>query len=911
MKKILLGVLFFSLSFQAQTNKYWSSIETSKKSTVLQKNPLRDKFPSKFDLYQLDIDQLRSDLFDMSLAKRTQKVTIALPNSKNQFEEFELVEASNFDPQLQAQFPEIRSYSGKGLNDKYATLKLSISPYGVSTMVFRLDSPTEFMECISRDAKTYAFYQREGKRRTDWVCSTHDEVLIDGLNNAVNKDASSNKSSNDVLRTLRLAQSCTGEYSEYYATLAGQPASIAISMAAINTTIARCNAVYEKDLAVHVNLVANTTNVVYLDPNTDPYGPDDTNYNAELGAALTANIGDANFDIGHLFSAIGNNGNAGCIGCVCAAGKGTGFTTSTAPIGDNFDIDFVVHEVGHQLGANHTFSFQENNAVNYEPGSGVTIMGYAGITNVDIAAHSIDTYHAGSINQIQTNLAPKTCIQVTQTLPTNSAPVVAAGSDYTIPKSTPFMLTGSATDAEGDPVTYQWEQFNDATGTLSDATSVASPTKTTGPNWRSWSPTTSGSRRFPILATTLANSQITYGPGAASEALSSVARTLNFRLTARDNHVYNSATPSVGQTNFDDMIVTVSGTVGPFDVTSQSTVDQVWIEGSTQTITWSVGGTNVAYAPNVAGDQFVDILLSTDGGLTFPTVLVSNTPNDGTQTITVPNTATTNARVMVKAHSHIFYDINTQPISIGYSITNTCNSYANNTPLVIPDGAGTTSPVLGTIVANNSPNVPVTYVLTDVNVTVNLTHTYVNDVVIAINHPDTTQVMLWNGFCGSQDNFNITFSDGNPTPTCVGNDTTGTFGPASALSAFNGKTANGVWTLLAGDAWAGDTGQINSWSIELCNKAFTPLANQEFEFQDFQLFPNPNNGSFSVKFTSGNSNDVKLSVFDIRGRQVFDKSYSNNGVFDQTINLSNVQSGVYLVSVTDGVRKTTKRIVVQ
>jgi hypothetical protein len=369
-----------------------------------------------------------------------------------------------------------------------------------------------------------------------------------------------------------------------------------------------------------------------------------------------------------LFGASGGGGNAGCIGCVCSNGsKGSGFTSpgDGIPQGDNFDIDYVVHEVGHQLGANHTFSYaNEGTGVNKEVGSGITIMGYAGITSQDVAPHSIDIYHEASIAQIQSNLATKTC-PVTTTI-TNSTPVVATLSNYTIPISTPFALTGAATDANaGDILTYCWEQNDNASSSQTGASSKASPTKTSGPNWISFRPTTSPIRYFPQLSTILAGG-LTTGPlpggdaGITIEALSSVSRTLNFRLTVRDNAPYRSTAPiSVGQTQFKDMVVTVSNTSGPFAVSSPNTAVS-WVGGSSQAITWSVANTTAT--PVSCAN--VKISLSTDGGQSFPTVLIASTANDGTETLVIPNTATTTARIKVEAVGNIFFDISNTNFTI-------------------------------------------------------------------------------------------------------------------------------------------------------------------------------------------------------------------------------------------------------
>ncbi len=235
--------------------------------------------------------------------------------------------------------------------------------------------------------------------------------MSSSINSAINGRTEAAGTSTGQLKTMRLAQSCNGEYSNWFG--ATSSAQVALVLAAFNATLTRCNGVYEKDLALHLNLIANTTAVIYYNPATDPYTTNLSSWNNQLQSTLTSVIGEANYDIGHMFGASGGGGNAGCIGCVCVNGsKGRGITSPAdgIPQGDNFDIDYVVHEVGHQLGANHTFSMSlEGTGQNKEVGSGITIMGYAGITSQDVAPHSIDIFHETSIAQIQANLATKTC----------------------------------------------------------------------------------------------------------------------------------------------------------------------------------------------------------------------------------------------------------------------------------------------------------------------------------------------------------------------------------------------------------------------------------------------------------------------------------------------------------------------
>ena len=662
-----------SASAFSQTDKFWSANHDNRSDIAKDKATGRLSYPKEFKLFNLNATPFRQELFSIVGANRSKHTTlISIPNADGNLEEFEVVEASNFEPELQEQFPEIRAYTGKGVTDKYATLKLSISPQGVQTMVLRTDKEDEFIEPYSEDHSIYSVYKAQrDKGKLPWTCTTDDKQMASDVSSKVSAQAlAAGGSSVGQLKTLRLAQSCNGEYANYFG--ATSSSDVAKVLAAFNATLTRCNGVFEKDLGVHLNLIANTTAVIYYDPSTDPY-TNLSSWNLQLQRTLTSVIGSPNYDIGHMFGATGGGGNAGCIGCVCvdpannnSLAKGSGITSPAdgIPEGDNFDIDYVIHEMGHQLGANHTFSMSnESTGAQMEVGSGITIMGYAGITSYDVAPHSIDIFHEVSIKQIQANLATKTCPVSTDVTANNVPPVVSAVSNYTIPISTPFALTGSATDANGDALTYCWEQNDNSTTT--GANSVASPTKTTGPNWLSFSPTASPTRTFPKLSTILSGLLVTPplpggDAGANIEALSSISRTLNFRLTVRDNHVYSSTPPvSVGQTAYTDMVVTVTSTAGPFQVTAPNT-NVTWNAGSTATVTWNVNGTN-AGSVNCAS---VKISLSTDGGITFPTVLAVSTPNDGSEVVNVPNTAGTTNRIKVEAVGNIFFDISNTNFTI-------------------------------------------------------------------------------------------------------------------------------------------------------------------------------------------------------------------------------------------------------
>jgi len=663
--KLLLTIFIvstMSLTASAQQNS-WSVNNESRNNIATDKAVARLSFPKEFKLFNLNIEPLRQQLFSIVGSDALQRSTVIfLPNADGGYEQFEVFEASNFEPDLQARFPEIRAYSGKGITDKYATLKLSISPQGIQTMVFRTDKENEFTEPYSRDHTVYAVYKSQRERgRLPWTCFTEDKQAAADIDSQL--PHAGPLSNTGELKTMRLAQSCTAEYANFFG--ARDPSQSALVYAAFNATLTRCNGLYERDLAIHLNLISSAFEdlIIFYNPDTDPYTPNQDEWSLALQNLLNNVVGDANYDIGHLFAASGGGGNAGCIGCVCVDGqKGSGYSSSMTPMGDAFDVDLVTHEVGHQMGANHTFTHNdEGTQAQKEVGSGITIMGYAGVTGVNYhaAQNSIDIFHETSIQQIQVNMASKTC-PITTVMTANHPPVVAPVSNYTIPILTPFALTGSATDPEGDPITYCWEQ-NDVHGGQIGPNSVAYAAKPVGPNWLSFPATRSPTRLYPTLSTILAGLLITpprAGGNINIEALSSVSRTLNFRLTVRDNHPYVPMS-TIGQTQFTDMTVTVSNTSGPFQVTSPNT-NVTWAGGSTQTIMWNVAGTT---GPPVSCAA-VNISLSTDGGTTFPTLLSGEHPNDSSAALTIPNVATTKARVKVEAAGNIFFDISDSDFTI-------------------------------------------------------------------------------------------------------------------------------------------------------------------------------------------------------------------------------------------------------
>lgn len=691
MKKQLLviGMLVSGISF-AQTDRLWSENSRKTNSEIFE-NKSTINNPK---VYSLDIDGLKNALAKapkrLAVGEKSD-IIISFPNSDGKLEHFKVRENSNFDPQLAAKYPDIKSYVGEGMGDSNSTVYFSISPLGLSSMEIYGDKSAVFIEPYTKDLSTYVVYRKSDKKDdlNKFECTVID-VAQKGISSTDNLAARPN-ADDAKLRTFRLALSSTGEYTAYFG---GTKAN---ALAAMNNTMTRVNGVFEKDFSARMVLIANNDAVIYTNASTDPYSAASgmSSWNSQLQSTLTSVIGEANYDVGHLFGASGGGGNAGCIGCVCVNGsKGSGYTSpaDAIPSGDNFDIDYVAHELGHQFGGNHTFSMSnEGTGVNMEPGSGSTIMGYAGITSQDIQAHSDSFFHAVSIQQITDNIKAKTCPTSTST--GNSIPTANAGSDYTIPKGTPFMLTGAGTDANGDALTYIWEQMNNASSSQTGASSAASATKATGPTFRSWTPQTTPTRYFPRMASVLTGATTTAGSEITVEALSNVARTYNFRFTVRDNRAGGSGN------NSDDAVITVNGTAGPFSVSSQNTAT-TYSGGTSQTITWNVAGTT-ANGVNAAN---VDILWSTDSGNTW-TTLLSGTPNDGSQAVTIPNVSTTTGRILVKGSNHIFFDVNNANITV-----NAGSGTSDTTPPTAPTlaASGTTSTSTNLSWSGATDNVAVT-----------------------------------------------------------------------------------------------------------------------------------------------------------------------------------------------------------
>lgn len=634
-----ISLLFLSFSFFGQES---SGLWRREFGAVPVVSPSGESLrPGGSNLFSLDEGGLRKVLEPLS-ANLASSVIARFPDADGVFRKFEIREQSVFSPKLQARYPGIRSYSAVSLDADAIRIRFSLSHKSLQATLFSpKDHKTSFIEKVKGSGKRYILFSGNDKvsGHSGWICKTEPKAA------KANQEITPVGMIEDgLLRRFRLAVAASGEYTQYHG------GTVADALAAINATVTRINEVFERELAISLELIANTDLVIYTDPLTDPFSGD---LNNQVQNTLTTEIGADLYDIGHLFHSDGENGNAGFIGAVCINDKkGSAFASTPIPEGDRFDLDFVAHEMGHQFGANHTWSFEsEGTGVQVEPGSGTTIMGYAGIVDGDNVAPTGDDYfHYFSIAQIWNYVSGLSC--GTEVPLNNIAPVIIPTSDYLIPEGTAFVLTGEATDANpSDILTYNWEQIDD--GVVNAQT--FGPENPSGANFRSRKPNTSPSRYFPRIAEIVAGNLTQTNPtqNSAWETVSNIGRDFNFGLTVRDN-----ATGG-GQVVSDEVLVRVIPGTGPFSVTSQS-IPQSYLGGSVQEVTWDVAGT----ASGKIQCQRVDILMDLNGQYGFPLILAADVPNSGSALVQIPGEATTQGRIMVKASENVFLAVNSAPVAI-------------------------------------------------------------------------------------------------------------------------------------------------------------------------------------------------------------------------------------------------------
>ena len=632
---LLALIVLTSLSAIGQS---WSIVNPSSINTT----GSRDIVPVVYKTYTTDDIAMKALLWsaphESEVRPAQSNTIISVPSADGSLDQYRMVQYDMMEAPLAAQYPHIRTFHGVSVTDPHKRIRADYTDYGFRAVITE-ETGNSYIDHFQRGDKGHkvVYYKKDLVNTNEWSCGFQEEEV--DRHNHGNEE----RVGDCVFRSYRLAIATTAEYSAFHGAMSASQSSLVLS--AVTVVMNRVNGVLEKDVTIRFLLVANTASIFYYDSGTDPFS--NGNGSAMLGENQTTCdniIGAANYDMGHVFSTGG--GGVAYLGCICAGNKAGGVTGQPSPIGDPFSIDYVAHEMGHQLGANHT---QYNNCnrsslAAMEPGSASTIMGYAGICSPNVQSNSDAYYHAKSLKEMKAELQSNSCHSIISFV--NQAPVVAALTNYSVPISTPFILTASATDPDGDPLLYCWEQVDSF---LSPAqTMPPASTNTTGPVFRSLTPVSSQSRYFPALTTVLAGST-----SSTWEVVPSVSRVMRFRATVRDYHSI------AGCTHERNMTVTTVAGIGPFIITSQNTATNL-TEGAPATITWNVA--NTTNSPVSCAN--VNILLSYDGGLTYPVTLATSTANDGSETVTLPLGTSTTARIMVRAANNVFYDVNNANITI-------------------------------------------------------------------------------------------------------------------------------------------------------------------------------------------------------------------------------------------------------
>lgn len=582
---------------------------------------------------------LRQAIFKTTVrAAAAQTMTLPMPDGS--FTRVRVEEAPLLSPELQAQHPELRTYIGHGIDDPSVTVYMDRTPLGFHAQMFT-DRGLAYIDPLDASKNLYLSFWREDADLEPISCLTSDSE--DRLHSvrllAPKKGTREVNPTGTAGRTYRLAMSATGEYSLSVGVACPAPQTAACLTAAatssITTTVNRVRGIFRNEVNVDFNLLRFNIFTNPATPGGDPYtngATVDATLLNENQASLDAGGQAGTYDIGHVVSQGGIGGLAG-VGVVCTATKGRGGTSRPTPSGDAFDVDFVAHEMGHQMGANHTFNDGSGGAGNsctagnraatsaYEPGSGSTVMAYAGICPPSNVQANSDTYfHVRSLDQITDFRDGGTGSSCGTATGGTTPPAVSAGADFTIPQNTPFTLT-----ATGTGVNYTWEEFD-----LGAAAATPNSNDAAAPLFRSRAGTAGGSRTFPRFSTVLGTTTDPF------EVLPTVNRGMTFRATARNN---------LGATRWDDMVVTVAG--APFNFTFPVNASNTEC-GVSQNITWNVGGGSVS--PNVR------MSFSSDNGGSFADVLAS-TPNDGSENATLPKTLTSQGRVMLSSIGNIFFNV--------------------------------------------------------------------------------------------------------------------------------------------------------------------------------------------------------------------------------------------------------------
>lgn len=656
MKKTIITLIALCISISSFSISLWTSIEEKEIATT----GIQKLFPNKYTLSKLDVNNFRLFQSGIPLEKEGAFPVIELPKPNGSIGQYYIYSAPMMAEGLAIRYPEIKTYTLIDIANPTITGKADFTHWGFHAKIFD-GKNTYFIDPYKQgNQEWYLVYYKKYytiAANEKMQCLVDEEMEKSEIQSAglhLNTDLPQlgglRKTFGTERRTYRLALACTMEYS---AAVGGTNPTKATVLSAMVTTMNRVNGVFEREFSMKAQLIANTDDVIYLPGGTDPYtNSSGSTMLGQNSTTLQSVIGASNYDYGHVFSTGG--GGIASFASVCRNSKARGVTGRNNPVGDPFDIDYVAHEMGHQFGGSHTFNStigscggNGSSSSSFEPGSATTIMGYAGLCGGDnIQTNSDDYYHTRSIMQMSAHMDGQgNCASKVNT--NNTPPnLTSINKSYTIPYKTFFELEADASDADNNPMTYCWEQWDlGAYGTWSAIS-------TGNPLFRSFTPSTSNVRMFPELARIKPELIKTKG-----EVLPELTRNVSFKVAVRDiNNGYGSFNYSDDELE----IQAINTGASLFRVTSQATNGTLWPGDSKQTVTWNIGGTTA----NGINAATVDIYFSIDSGKTYPWKMADNVPNDGSHEITVPNWATNYGIVKVKGHNNIFFDINTGYIQV-------------------------------------------------------------------------------------------------------------------------------------------------------------------------------------------------------------------------------------------------------
>lgn len=708
MKKLLITLQFCCIVIlfaNAQSGKSipkTSSFTKESATEYLQLAKLREHTPKKSDVWKLDFNVLQESLrlapweFTTEAAQRPAQIVV--PNAQGDMETFEVFETAIMHPELSAKFPEIHTYAGTSVSDRGKTIRITTSPdRGFNAMITRPDMGIEYVEpLVWGQTDRYVIYDKADLTYDQRITLPRlDLTTIDkSLAHDYTKPAESRGTLADPVRlkVYRFAASCNGEFSQDHG------GTVASTLAALVEYTNRIDMAFERDIDLRLQLFSEQEKLIFTDPGSDPFNGATAAELMEQNLFVVTNyVGINNFDVGHVYARYPGGPAAGIAGGqACTNSKARAISTGngTGNYGDRF-VEVIGQEIGHQFAGGHTWNKCEETGGRsateaFEPGSGTTIMAYAGVCGADNVGGGDTYYHAGSIQEIRGfNLQTgPTCGSWIQT--TNNPPVVTLTytDGFFIPIGTPFELKGSATDPDGDPLTYCWEQYD-----LGPICPLSAP-KGNAPIYRSLPAVTASNRVFPRMQSVLAGQNTTL-----AEHTPTYTRDLTFRLTARDNR------PNGGGVGWENMEFKAYEGAGPFEITTPNTIGTVWKIGEYAKISWTVNNTDKA----PVNCEKVNILISTNGGNTY-TTLVENTPNDGLEYVVVPNTPGTAVRIRINAANNIFFDISNRNFRIEAPTTPNLSLSASRDEAVIclPGNFTTDIAALGSLGLTGTANLDLT-----------------------------------------------------------------------------------------------------------------------------------------------------------------------------------------------------------